>query len=190
MRKVLLAGALSLAMLVGPVAGEPLVRVHTSYYYIDGSSASVLAAQLDQQGPADAAGHRYAGRTRWNIQWKLRHAQQGNRCAITSVAVAVGIAQTMPKWRTESKATSGLRAAWTRFSDKLQRHEDAHKDHGVKAARQIETALLGLKPAGNCEDLESAANAQAQSIVQKYQARDQAYDARTDHGRKEGVSLL
>ncbi len=190
MRKFVLAGAVPLVLLGGPVSGEPLVRIHTSYYYIDGTSASVLAAQLDQQGPADAAGNRYAGRTRWNIQWKLKHAQQGSRCAIKSAAVAVGVAQTMPKWRAESKGTSGLRAVWARFIDRLQRHEDVHKDHGVKAAREIEAALLSLKPASNCEDLETAANARAQAIVQKYQALDEAYDARTAHGQKEGVTLL
>jgi predicted secreted Zn-dependent protease len=59
-RKILFALAVLISM---PVAGEPLVRLHTSYYYFDGPSATVLAAQLDQNGPVGADGNRYAGRT-------------------------------------------------------------------------------------------------------------------------------
>jgi predicted secreted Zn-dependent protease len=51
MRKVMFACAALISMPVVPAAAEPLVRMHTSYYYIDGSSATVLAAQLDQNGP-------------------------------------------------------------------------------------------------------------------------------------------
>lgn len=49
MRKILFACAVLISMPVVPAAGEPLVRLHTSYYYIDGPSATVLAAQLDQE---------------------------------------------------------------------------------------------------------------------------------------------
>lgn len=49
MRKILFACAVLISMPVVPAAGEPLVRMHTSYYYIDGPSATVLAAQLDQK---------------------------------------------------------------------------------------------------------------------------------------------
>jgi len=72
----------------------------------------------------------------------------------------------------------------------LQRHEDGHKEHGLKAGREIEAAVLAVKPASNCEDLESAANTAAQAIVSKYQALDEEYDRKTDHGRNQGVNLL
>jgi predicted secreted Zn-dependent protease len=106
------------------------------------------------------------------------------------VAVAVGIAQTVPKWRGEDKGASGLKALWTKFIDALQRHEDGHKDHGLKAGKEIETAMLAVKPASNCEDLERAANTAAQAIVTKYQALDEEYDRKTDHGRNQGATLL
>ena len=187
MRKIAL---LLLALLASAAVAEPLVRVHTSYYYIDGPSATVLAAQLDNNGPVGADGNHHPGRTRWDIQWKLRSQQQGNACGMKEAAVAVGIAQTLPKWRGEGKGATGLRALWTRFVDALQRHEDVHKQHGIKAAKEIEAAVLALKPASNCEDLESAANARAQEIVSKYKSLDEAYDKKTDHGRQDGASLL
>jgi predicted secreted Zn-dependent protease len=187
MRKILFVLAVLASM---PVAGEPLVRLHTSYYYIDGPSAAVMASQLDQSGPAGSDGKRYAGRTRWDIQWKLKSEQQGTTCSMKHVAVAVGIAQTMPKWRGEDKGASGLKALWSKFIDALQSHENGHKDHGMKAGKEIEAVLLAVKPASNCEDLELAANAAAQAIVTKYQALDEEYDRKTDHGRNQGATLL
>jgi len=47
------------------------------------------------------------------------------------VAVAVGIAQTMPRWRGENKGAAGLKALWTKFLGALQRYEDGHKEHGL-----------------------------------------------------------
>ena len=190
MRKMMFMWSVPISLLVAPVAGEPLARVHTSYYYIDGPSATVLAAQLDQNGPVESDGKHYAGRTRWDIQWKFRHEQQGTSCYMKDAAVAVGIAQTLPKWRGEDKGAAGLKVLWSKFLGALQRHEDGHKEHGLKAARQIEAAVLAIKPAGNCEDLEAAANASAQAVVVKYQALDEEYDRNTDHGRNQGATLL
>jgi predicted secreted Zn-dependent protease len=190
MRKILFACAALILMPAVPAAGEPLVRMHTSYYYIDGPSATVLAAQLDQNGPVGTDGSHYAGRTRWDIQWKFRHEQKGTACSMKDVAVAVGVAQTMPRWRGENKGASGLKTLWTKFIGSLQRHEDGHKEHGLKAGKEIEAAVLAVKPAANCEDLEAAANAAAQAIVAKYQALDTEYDRKTDHGRNQGATLL
>ncbi|HEX7953263.1 MAG TPA: DUF922 domain-containing protein [Burkholderiales bacterium] len=187
MRKILLV-LVALAPL--PVAGEPLVRLQTSYYYIDGPSATVLAAQLDQMGPAGSGGVRYAGRTRWDIDWKFRHEQKGTVCSMTQVAVAVGIAQTMPKWRGESKGAPALKALWSRFIGALQRHENGHKEHGLQAGREIEAAVLATRPASNCEDLAASANAAAQAIIDKYKRLDEEYDRTTNHGRDQGATLL
>ena len=109
MRKVLFVLAVLASL---PVAGEPLVRLQTSYYYIDGPSAQVLAAQLDQSGPVGADGTHYAGRTRWDIKWQFRHEQKDAICSMTEAAVYVGIAQTMPKWRGESRECASMPQKW------------------------------------------------------------------------------
>jgi predicted secreted Zn-dependent protease len=187
MRKILFVLAVLIPL---PAAGEPLVRLHTSFYYIDGPSATVLAAELDQNGPVGSDGVHYAGRTRWDIQWKFRSEQKGTACSMKDVAVAVGIAQTMPRWRGEEKGASGLKALWTKFIGALQRHENGHREHGLKAGKEIEAAVLAVKPASNCEDLEQIANSAAQAIVTKYQGLDEEYDRKTDHGRNQGATLL
>jgi predicted secreted Zn-dependent protease len=189
-KNVLLACATVWSMAPPPVASEPLVRVHTSYYYVDGPSATVLAAQIEQNGPPGADGKRYAGKTKWDVQWKFKHEQRGVTCEMKEAAVAVGVAQTLPRWRDEKKGVAALKARWRQFSDALKRHEDRHKDHGLAAGREIEAALLAAKPASNCEDLATSANSAADAIVKKYQKLDQEYDAQTGHGRSEGAVLL
>ena len=183
-------GALALLLLAGAATAEPLARVHTSYYYIDGSSATVLTAQMDQNGPAGEDGKRQPSKTRWDVQWKYNHDQVGVTCGVRDVMVAVGIAQNIPRWRGENKSSGPLATRWKKFSEAVKRHEAVHKDHGMKAAAEIESALQGLKPASNCVDLDKAANAAGERIIQKYRELDAEYDRRTAHGRKEGVSLL
>lgn len=190
MRKALIAWIGATCLLSSAVGAEPLVRLHTSYYYIDGPSAAVLAAQLDQKGPLGSDGRRHPARTRWDIQWKLSPEQQGTSCTMKDAAVAVGIAQTLPRWRGESKGAATLKARWSAFSNALQRHLERHKQNAMKAAGEIEAAVRSVKPASNCEDLEAAANAAAQAIVSRYQELDEQYDRQTDHGRNEGATLL
>jgi predicted secreted Zn-dependent protease len=83
-----------------------------------------------------------------------------------------------------------LKDAWTKFAEALQRHEDGHKENGMKAAKEIESAVLATKPGSNCEDVEAKANAAAVAIVEKYQALDEEFDRKTDHGRNQGATLL
>jgi predicted secreted Zn-dependent protease len=186
---VLLAYATVGLIVAPPVSAEPLVRVHTSYFYVDGPSATVLAAQIEQIGPPAADGKRYAGKTKWDVQWKFKHEQHGVTCEMKKVAVAVGVAQTLPKWRSEKKGVAALKTRWQQFTDALKRHEDGHKVHGVAAGKEIEAALLAAKPASNCEDLAASANSAADAIVKRYQKLDEEYDRTTGHGRTQGAAL-
>jgi predicted secreted Zn-dependent protease len=182
--------AAGLAALAAQAAAEPLTRVHTSYYYVAGSSATVLAAQLDQKGPLGEDGRRYPAKTRWDVQWKFNHDQQGETCGVKDVTVAVGVAQNLPKWSGEDKGPDALRKRWAKFAEALRKHEDEHKSHGMKAGEEIEAVLAAIKPASNCEDLDKAANAAGEKVIEKYRKRDQELDRSTEHGRKQGATLL
>jgi predicted secreted Zn-dependent protease len=182
---------LSLVLSVSATASaEPLVRMHSAYYYIDGPSAAVLAAQIEQQGPVAADGRRLAAKTKWDVQWKFNREQVGETCSMKDVVVAVGVAQTLPKWRGEPKGVASLRAHWKKFTAALLKHEDRHKEHGLRAGKEIEAALLAAKLASNCEDMQIAANAIAEQIVAKYREQDEDYDRQTRHGQSEGATLL
>jgi predicted secreted Zn-dependent protease len=175
---------------VTPAGAEALSRIHTSFYYVDGGSATVIMAQMDKSGPKAEDGKRYPSKTRWDVQWKYNHLEEGVTCGVKDVAVAVGIAQNLPRWRGEGSASGALALRWKKFAEAVQRHEDGHKENGIKAATEIEAALQALKPASNCEDLDKAANAAGEQIIDKYRKRDAAYDRSTNNGRKQGMTLL
>lgn len=179
-----------LAMVSLPAIGEPVTRLHTSFYYIDGSSATLLAGQIEQMGPPAADGKRKPALTKWNIQWKFRHVQEGVTCGMKEVAVLVGVAQTMPRWRGEAQSGGALKARWQKFVEAVKRHEDVHKDNAIKAGAEIESALLAVKPHSNCEDLAGSANAVAEEIVRKYRKLDEDYDRSTGFGRNQGATLI
>jgi predicted secreted Zn-dependent protease len=182
--------AAGLAVLAIQAFAEPLTRVHTSYYYVAGTSATVLAAQFDQKGPVGEDGKRYPAKTRWDVQWKFNHDQKGETCGARDVTVAIGVAQNLPKWSGEDKGPEALRKRWEKFAAALKKHEDEHKAHGIKAGEEIEAALQAIKPASNCEDLDKAANAAGEKVIEKYRKRDQELDRSTDNGRKQGATLL
>jgi len=64
------------------------------------------------------------------VQWKFKHEQQGVTCTMKQVAVAIGIAQTLPKWRGEAKGAAALKDRWQQFVD-------AAGDHALHGVRQI-----------------------------------------------------
>jgi len=169
--------------------GEPLVRVHSSYYYVEGASATVLSTQIEARGPAMEDGTRRPGKTSWDVQWKLNHLREGDTCGIQHVAVAVVVAQTLPKWGNEDAGAAALKARWKKFSDAVRQHEDKHLEFARQAGVEVEAALLAMKPASNCEDLDRAANAAAEQLIEKYRKDDAAYERATDHGRKQGATL-
>jgi predicted secreted Zn-dependent protease len=173
-----------------PAVAEPLARMHASYYYIEGGSAAVLAGQMDKAGPVGPDGEHHPARTKWEVQWKFKREQQGVACVIGDAAVVVGVAQMFPKWRGEAKGPSALRSRWKQFEDALRSHEDRHKQHAIQAGKDIEAAIRSAKPAGNCEDLDTAANAAAEKIVEKYRKLDEDYDRKTRYGGTEGAALL
>lgn len=178
------------AMVSLPALAEPVTRLHTSYYYIDGSSATLLAGQIEQKGPPAADGRRRPALTKWNIQWKFRHVQEGVSCAMKDAAVLVGVAQTMPRWRGEAQGAGALKARWQKFLDAVKRHENGHKDNAIRAGAEIEAALLAVKPHSNCEDLARSANDAAEEIVRKYRKLDEDYDRDTGFGRTQGAALI
>lgn len=180
----------ALVMVSLPAMGEPVTRLHTSYYYIDGSSATLLAGQIEQKGPPGTDGKRKPALTKWNIQWKFRHVQEGVSCAMKEAAVLVGVAQTMPRWRGEAQSGGPLKARWQKFVDAVKRHEEMHKDNAIRAGKEIESALLAVKPHSNCADLAGSANAVAEEIVRKYRKLDEDYDRSTDFGRSQGATLI
>jgi predicted secreted Zn-dependent protease len=189
LRKFAFLGSM-LALAALPALGEPLVRISTSYYYIEGASALVLTEQINQLGPKGPDGRRHPARTQWHVQWKFRHNARGNECRMDEATVAVGISNTRPRWRGEKTGPASLQKRWARLTEAVERAEQHHRQQATRAGEEILAALQSLPPARNCQTLIESANHAANEILYRYQSISEEYDRRTDYGRKDGATLI
>jgi predicted secreted Zn-dependent protease len=103
----------------------------------------------------------YWAYARWYINWS------GN------CQVDVTINYTMPRWQNRTNTPKKLQDSWDKMIANLKAHEEVHGSHGIKAANAI--------VASKCQS--------AHDIITKWANEDKNFDARTGHGRKQGVIL-
>ena len=99
--------------------------------------------------------------TRTNVAWR-------GYCE-----VSVRIRYTMPVHTNPDRMSPELRAHWDRMITAMRRHEEMHGQHAINAAREIEQA--------GCKN--------GMAILGKWRRADRDLDARTRHGRTQGVHL-
>jgi len=99
--------------------------------------------------------------TKWQVKWTA------------ACRVSVIISYTRPRLTDRNQVPLSLRHQWDRMIADLRKHEAGHAQHGISAGAEIAQA--------NCTS--------AQTIIHKWSREDKAYDARTHHGRTQGVTL-
>jgi predicted secreted Zn-dependent protease len=99
--------------------------------------------------------------TRTNVAWR-------GQCEVT-----VKIRHTLPVHSRPDQMPPDVRSDWERMTTALRRHEEKHGQHAINAGREIEQAgcVGGI------------------ATLRKWRGPDRALDARTNHGRTEGVFL-
>lgn len=167
---------------------SPTESITTTPYSIQGSTAQALRQQINQKGPTDPkTGQRFSGYTQWNVRWNYRYRQQGDRCTLTQTRVNTTVTITLPQWNPPSTAPRDLRDRWNRYIRALSQHENGHRDHGLGAGRDILAMLKRFPAQTTCAELETQANAAAQTIIKQYNQRDVDFDRRTNHGATQGA---
>lgn len=180
----------SLAACAGVAHADPVARIGASFYYIEGASALVLTAQMDNKGPEGPDGRRHPALTKWDVQWRFRHNMLGGVCKMEKVSVMVGVTSIRPRWRDEKQGAAQLRERWKELDKAVDRNVEFHKKQALEAGQKIEAALNGVEPTPDCESLTVAANEAANAILAEYKAVSRKYNERTDYGRKDGLSLI
>lgn len=72
----------------------------------------------------------------------------------------------------KNKANAALRQDWDRYVKNLLTHECGHRDLGVRAAREIESAVLDQPAQGTCNGLGNSANQMGQAILESILAEE------------------
>jgi predicted secreted Zn-dependent protease len=82
----------------------------------------------------------------------------------------------MPRWVNYTAATDGMKAAWDNYYQAIFKHEEAHSDYGIAAAREIQRQLPELTGRYSCKDLKEDGTQLAKKILKTYREKDEAHD--------------
>lgn len=173
------------AEVAAPMAGRVRTRAETVYYAIEGTSRADLSAALRTRGP-NLRGRRFFGMTEWEVSAGYRPVEEGGACRIDGLTVEVAITTHLPRWNRSVAVPASLRASWERFLHALDQHEHGHRVLAEEAGEAIRHRLLATT-APACDGLDLAAQRAMAAVMQEYEARNHAYDAKTGHGRTQGA---
>ena len=111
-------------------------------------------------------------------------ARQEKDGSISAVTMTLSPVIELPEWSGYSSATKEQKKAWDDMVDALKAHEFRHHDIQVASAADLEKKLKKLT-APTASDVNDLIKDQQESC----QKAQDAYDARSKHGAKEGVVL-
>lgn len=154
-----------------PPAGVTTIVAPTrSSYDVTATTLSEAAAQIEARDEA--------GETTWAQSLDLTTDENGR---VTAAKVEVTINIEMPSWPGAAKLGRRASAEWQRASGALERHEQGH------------VALVRKHLGGVAQRLVGKSEGEAQRIFQAaldaLQKASDAYDTKTDHGRKLGTEI-
>lgn len=169
----------------------PVVKTKVSeqYYFLSAENLNRLHWKLKRNLITDNYGNKFIALTSWDVSWQVHTLSDNEKCAVSDVVIAVDIKYTYPKWSNIIFAPTIDRTIWNRFITNLKKHEEGHAEIGKEAGEMIEKALLEIKPAPTCAELEEIVRARANAIHQEYALKDEAYDRETNHGANQGAVL-
>jgi predicted secreted Zn-dependent protease len=190
------AAVLAVAVACGPsTASLPSVAgvkatVDTSYYDAEGVTRRQWLASM--RASAQRAGIRvpFLAHTSWQTRWSYATSRSTSMgCEARLPGVEVMIRYTMPRLVSDSGVAPEDVLEWRRHMTSLWRHEEGHAIRAMRAATEMRDSLAHFR-APSCGALQSAVSRTMDAIVQKYRGLQDAYDARSGHGARQGAILL
>lgn len=157
------------------------------YYQARVTRDEPLVSSLLRATPVQEGGQPYLGQTNWNLSWNLTWRFDGSgRCTMQSVRTHLKATITLPQ---KSPKDTRASASFAPFALALQAHELRHLAIAREAAKTVDRRLTRLPTMPHCNALEKMANEIGESALREARQKGRDYDARTDHGRTEGVYL-
>lgn len=135
-----------------------------------------------------AFGSGHVAKTRWRVSWNYKF-QQTDSCRLTHFRVDTTATIRMPRWADRDKASRADRAHWDAFDAAMRKHEEGHREHGIRAAREIARQVRGFGTRPDCQRLKSDVAALGARVIETYNAADIEYDRVTRHGFEQGAIL-
>jgi predicted secreted Zn-dependent protease len=164
--------------------------VDTTFYDADG--VTPRAWLVSMRAAALRAGVRppYLANTSWQTRWSYATSRITARgCEPRQPVVEVTIRYTMPRLVSDSGVALEDMLEWRRHSISLWRHEEGHALRALRAATEMRDSLARFRTP-TCAALQSSVARAMDAVVLKYRALQDAYDARTAHGSRQGALMI
>lgn len=173
----------------GLVTSNPIVNINNKYYTVSGVTVYDIRRSLNMRSPIMDRGQKYDARTAWYVKarWKYQKSRVNGLCTMTKVQTYLNVRYTMPKLTDIGIANRNAIYKWKYYISALFRHEQGHKEFGVRAAREIESRIMNLSGSNNCQVLSSNAKRVIRTVMQKYKYLEREYDRVTNHGMNNGA---
>ena len=174
------------------VPSVPGVRISadTTFYDATGTSPREWLASARRNAAAVGVRVPYLAYTAWSTQWSYPSSRvTTSGCAAQNPQVALSVRFTMPRLVADSAVSTEDRLEWLRFMHSLWTHEEGHALRGVHAAAEIRDSLQRIH-SGSCAMLSPILGEVARSVVEKYTLLQARYDARTQHGARQGAFII
>ena len=162
-----------------PANAPAPAQISVMTYQVDGRTPRDVRRSLNQRRPTDASAERHDAVTSWRFQIDWSTDASGE-CVPSTVTVLPVIVITLPSLKDEHRLTGRLRQAWARYLQRLEAHERRHAHLVALGAAQMHTQM---RSASSCGDMVRVSDHWRSDILKA----NSDYDARTDHGRSEGV---
>ena len=153
-------------------------------YTVTGATPVEIHRSLEANGPKQA-GRTFYGLTEFSMGYRYATQPVGGQCRAADVQVQIGITVMLPEWDAPRPADPDLTREWRRFHRALERHEEGHVRLADEAAERLRLGLIGLR--GPCDTLGDQARALAERLSDVSASHHVDYDARTEHGVREGA---
>ncbi len=165
---------------ISPYINPRGYAINYQYYDITGNTANDLRNQMNRSGPSDPSGYRGDALTSWYVKWNWPGYGTSN-CDLWQTTIQYTLTLIFPRWNPPPDAPADLIEKWNQYVRILAAHEQGHIDNFADAY----PAIIPLIHRATCETAEQA----AQSIITDVNARDQRYDAATNHGATQGATF-
>lgn len=137
---------------------------------VKGKTLAQVAAELNKLAEWGRGGGRIRSDTLENV-----------KTPEVTVQLRANLTMVLPRWEGYEGASEAAKKEWNRMIAKLREHEQRHVDIAIEEADALASALIG-KPMSKIASMVTEANA-------KMATRQREFDAKTEHGNKEGVEF-
>ena len=158
---------------------EVVETIRYEPYSVAGDSIADVRRQMDRMRPLS-----HDALTKWHVTWRYDFRKRLGFCFIDNVRTTLEIVYILPELRTSN---IDVRRSFDAYGRRLKIHEDGHARIGRIIANRIHARLPEVGPYASCLQLEQAANALGNRLVQEGADMDEAYDLKTDHGLTQGA---